>query len=169
MTNGSRDTVERLQEQVTRGARRAWTAAVAVQDPDRAPKRRDRFPRLHPEAEEQRGGSKWYCATMISDKSFKTIKQTLRNLIPRRSPRRLADGIREVNATLRGWTCYFRHALAGRRFSFLRYLLWNRIMSWQRELHRWNWTQVKRWLRRPDGSWRTITADGIILVESPLR
>jgi hypothetical protein len=52
---------------------------------------------------------------MISDKAFRTIKQTLRNLTPRRSPRPLADVIGEVNAALRGWTYYFRHALAGRK------------------------------------------------------
>lgn len=112
-----------------------------------------------------RGGGKWYCATMISDKSFRTIKQTIRNLTPRRSPRPLVDVINEVNAALRGWTFYFRHALAGRRFAFLRYFTWNRIVSWQRELHQWNWTQVKRWLRRPDGSWRTITAEEIALFD----
>jgi RNA-directed DNA polymerase len=112
-----------------------------------------------------RGGGKWYCATMVSDKSFRTIKQTLRNLTPRRSPRPLADVITEVNAALRGWTYYFRHALAGRRFSFLRYMLWNQIVNWQRELHRWNWTQVKRWLRRPDGSWKPIAANDVTLFD----
>lgn len=66
---------------------------------------------------------------------------------------------------MRGWATYFRHALAGRRFSFLRYFTWNRLVAWQRELHRWNWTQVKRWLRRPDGSWRTITAEGVALFD----
>jgi len=49
-----------------------------------------------------RGGGKWHCATMISDKAFRTIKQIIRNLTPRRSPRPLADVIREVNAALRG-------------------------------------------------------------------
>lgn len=112
-----------------------------------------------------RGGGKWYCATMISDKSFQNIKQTIRNLTPRRSPRPLTDVIREVNAALRGWTSYFRHALAGRRFSFLRYFTWNRIVNWQRALHRWNWTQVKQWLRRPNGSWRPIATQAIVLFD----
>lgn len=114
---------------------------------------------------QRRGGGKWYCMTFIADKAFASVKQTIRNLTPRRSPRPLADVIIEVNAALRGWTYYFRHALAGRRFSFLRYFTWRRIVAWQREQHHWNWTQVKRWLRRPDGSWKTIAAEGTVLFD----
>jgi RNA-directed DNA polymerase len=165
MTNGSRDDVQRLQEQV---------AGVLAGLGLRLSPSKTRIAHLSEGIDflgftlkwrKTRGGGKWHCATMISDKSFRTIKQTIRNLTPRRSPRPLADVITEVNAALRGWTYYFRHALAGRRFSFLRYYTWNRIVSWQRELHRWNWTQVKRWLRRPDGSWRTITAGSTALFD----
>lgn len=117
----------------------------------------------------QRGSGKWYCMVFISEKSFAKIKQTIRNLTPRRSPRPLAAVITEVNAALRGWTNYFRYALAGRRFSFLRYFTWNRIVAWQREQHRWSWGQVKRWLRRPDGSWRTIAAPGGVTLFDPTR
>jgi RNA-directed DNA polymerase len=53
---------------------------------------------------------------VIADKAFASIKQTIRSLTPRRSPRSLADVINEVNATLRGWTYYLRNAIAGRRF-----------------------------------------------------
>jgi RNA-directed DNA polymerase len=112
-----------------------------------------------------RGGGKWYCATMIGDKAFRRIKQTIRTLTPRRSPRPLADVIKEVNAALRGWTYYFRHALAGRRSSFLRYFTWRRFVAWQRALHRWNWTVVTRWLRRHDGSWKPIETDGAVLFD----
>ena len=38
-------------------------------------------------------------------------------------------------------------------------------MAWQREQHRWNWTKVKRWLRRPDGSWRNITTEDTVLFD----
>ena len=113
----------------------------------------------------RRGGGKWYCMTFIADKAFASIKQAIRNLTPRRSPRPLADVIHEVNAALRGWTYYFRHAITGRRFSFLRYFTWRRFVAWQREQHRWNWTKVKRWLRRHDGSWRTIAAQGAVLFD----
>jgi RNA-directed DNA polymerase len=113
----------------------------------------------------RRGGGKWYCMVFIAAKAFTSIKQTIRNLTPRRSPRPLADVIIEVNAALRGWTYYFRHAIAGRRFSFLRYFTWRRFVAWQREQHRWNWTKVKRWLRRPDGSWKPIAAQGVVVFD----
>src|SRR5262249_25833175 len=108
---------------------------------------------FHIQWRQRRGGGKWFCMTFIADKAFTAIKQTIRNLTPRRSPRPLAEVILEVNAALRGWTYYFRHAIAGRRFSFLRYFTWRRFVVWQREQHRWNWTKVK-----PDlGHWCPIS------------
>jgi RNA-directed DNA polymerase len=38
-------------------------------------------------------------------------------------------------------------------------------VAWQREQRRWNWTKVKRWLRRPDGSWRTIATQDAVLFD----
>lgn len=120
---------------------------------------------FHIQWKKRRGGGKWYCMTFIADKAFRRIKQTIRSLIPRRSPRPLAAVLTEINAALRGWTYYFRHALAGRRFSFLRYFTWRRLVAWQREQHRWGWRKVTRWLRRHDGTWRTIEADGVVLFD----
>lgn len=165
LTNGSRDDAQRLHEQVT-----GVLAGIGL----RLSPSKTRIAHLSEgigflgftlKWRKTRGGGKWHCATMIADTSFRAIKQTIRNLTPRRSPRPLADVIREVNAALRGWTYYFRHALAGRRFSFLRYFTWNRIVSWQRQLHRWNWTQVRRWLQQPDGRWKTITGEGVALFD----
>ena len=120
---------------------------------------------FHIQWKKRRGDRKWFCMVFIADKAFTKIKQTIRALTPRRSPRPLTDVINEVNAALRGWTYYFRHALAGRRFSFLRYFTWRRFVAWQRAQHRWGWKGVKRWLRRPDGSWNTITAAGVVLFD----
>lgn len=120
---------------------------------------------FHIQWRKRRGGGKWCCMAFIADKPFTRIKETIRNLTPRRSPRPLAEVIIEVNAALRGWTYYFRHTLAGRRFSFLRYFTWRRIVAWQREQHRWGWTKVKQWLRRPDGSWRPIATEGVMLFD----
>jgi RNA-directed DNA polymerase len=165
MTNGSREDAERLQEQVA-----GVLAGIGL----RLSPSKTRIAHLsegidflgfHLQWRQRRGSGKWYCATMIADKAFRTIKQTIRNLTPRRSPRPLAEVIREINAALRGWTYYFRHAIAGRRFSFLRYFTWRRIVAWQRELHRWGWTKVKRWLQRPDGTWRPIRAEGVVLFD----
>ena len=120
---------------------------------------------FHIQWKKRRGDRKWFCMVFIADKAFTKIKQTIRALTPRRSPRPLTDVINEVNAALRGWTYYFRHALAGRRFSFLRYFTWRRFVAWQREQHRWGWKQVKRWLRRPNGSWNTITTPAAVLFD----
>ena len=165
MTNGSKDDAVALKEQA---------AGVLAGLGLRFSEAKTRIAHLseginflgfHLQWRQRRGSGKWYCMTFIADKAFASIKQTIRNLTPRRSPRPLADVIREVNAPLRGWTYYFRHAIAGRRFSFLRYFTWRRFVAWQRELHRWNWTKVRRWLRRPDGSWRPIAAEGVTVFD----
>ena len=165
MTNGSREDVERLQERVTKvlagiGLRLSPSKTQITHLSEGID-----FLGFHIRWRQKRGSGKWYCTTTIADKAFATIKQTIRNLTPRRSPRRLAEVIREVNAALRGWTYYFRHAIAGRRFSFLRYFTWRRFVAWQRELHRWGWTKVKRWLQRPDGTWRAIWSEGVSLFD----
>jgi RNA-directed DNA polymerase len=165
MTNGSRDDVLALKEQAAtvlgglglRLSEAKTRVAHLSEGID--------FLGFHIQWRKRRGGGKWYCMVFIADKAFASIKQTIRNLTPRRSPRPLADVIIEVNAALRGWTYYFRHAIAGRRFSFLRYFTWRRIVAWQREQHRWNWSKVKRWLRRPDGSWKPIAAEGAVLFD----
>ena len=165
MTNGSRDDMLALREQVVEvlgglGLRLSETKTRIThleQGID--------FLGFHLQWRQRRGGGKWYCMTFIADKAFRSIKQTIRQLIPRRSPRPLTAVIIEVNAALRGWTYYFRHALAGRWLSFLRYFTWRRFVAWQREQHRWNWSKVKRWLRRADGSWKTITAPGAVLFD----
>lgn len=38
-----------------------------------------------------------------------------------------------------------------------------RLVNWQRIRHRWNWTDVRRWLTDPTGRWHPISADGITL------
>jgi len=165
MTNGSRDDVLALKEQAAtvlgglglRLSEAKTRVAHLSEGID--------FLGFHIQWRKRRGGGKWYCMVFIADKAFASIKQTIRNRTPRRSPRPLADVIIEVNAALRGWTYYFRHAIAGRRFSFLRYFTWRRIVAWQREQHRWNWSKVKRWLRRPDGSWKPIAAEGAVLFD----
>jgi RNA-directed DNA polymerase len=67
--------------------------------------------------------------TFIVNKAFASVKQTIRNLTPCRLPRPLADVINAVNAALHGLTYYFGHTIAGRRFSFLRYFTWRRIVT----------------------------------------
>jgi hypothetical protein len=58
---------------------------------------------------------------------------------------------------------YFRHAVASGTFDHLQKFVWWRIVRWQRAIHRWRWTDVRRWLTDPTGRWHPISADGITL------
>lgn len=165
MTNGNRDDVARLQERVTQVLGGLGLRLSAAKTRIAHLREGIDFLGFHIQWKKRRGDSRWFCMVFIADKAFKAIKQTIRNLTPRRSPRPLAMVIYEVNAALRGWAYYFRHALAGRRFSFLRYFTWRRIVAWQRQLHRWNWSKVKQWLRRPNGSWRPIATESVVLFD----
>lgn len=165
MTNGSKDDVAALKEHAAQVLAGIGLRFSEAQTRITHLSEGIDFLGFHIQWRQRRGGGKWCCMTFIADKAFATIKQTIRNLTPRRSPRPLTDVLLEVNAALRGWTYYFRHALAGRRFSFLRYFTWRRFVAWQRTQHRWNWSTVKRWLRRPDGSWNTIATKDAALFD----
>jgi RNA-directed DNA polymerase len=165
MTNGSRDDAVALKEHAGKVLGRVGLRFSEAKTRIAHLSEGIDFLGFHIQWRKRRGGGKWFCMVFISDKSFATIKQTIRTLTPRRSPRPLSAVITEVNAALRGWTYYFRHAIAGRRFSFLRYFTWRRIVAWQREQHRWNWTRVTRWLRRPNGSWRPIATQDVALFD----
>jgi RNA-directed DNA polymerase len=165
LTNGNREDVEQLREQVITVLDTIGLRLSAAKTRIAHLREGINFLGFHLQWKAQRGSGKWYCFTMIGDKAFDHVKSTIRKLVPRRSPRSLAAVITEVNAALRGWTYYFRHAIAGRRFGFLRYFTWRRIVAWQRELHRWNWTAVKRWLQRPNGRWRPIADRGVALFD----
>jgi len=165
MTNGSREDVVRLQEQVREVLTGLGLRLSAAKTQITHLSKGIDFLGFHIQWRQRRGGGKWFCMVFIAGKAFSRIKATIRNLTPRRSPRPLTDVIVEVNAALRGWTYYFRHAIAGRRFSFLRYFTWRRIVAWQREQHRWGWTKVTRWLRRPNGTWRPLATEDVVLFD----
>lgn len=165
MTNGGRDDVERLQEQVTQVLNGIGLRLSPAKTRIAHLSEGINFLGFHLQWRQRRGSGQWCCFTMIGAKAFDHVKQSIRSLTPRRSPRPLADVISEINVVLKGWTYYFRHAVAGRRFSFLRYFTWRRIVAWRRALHRWNWTKVTRWLQRPNGSWKPISDRGVTLFD----
>src|SRR5581483_2525552 len=115
MTNGSRDDAVALKEQAAEVLGRLGLQFSESKTRVTHLSEGIDFLGFHIQWRKRRGGGKWYCMVFIADKAFTSIKQTIRNLTPRRSPRPLTDVIREVNAALRGWTYYFRHAIAGRR------------------------------------------------------
>src|SRR6188472_1917947 len=145
------------------GARSARVAVLQGQDPDRAHERGVRLPRLPHQWKRKRGSNKWYVYTFIADRPFRSVKAKIRALTPRTSQRELRALLIRINQITRGWTNYFKHAIAQRTFSKLQHHTWWRIVRMMRTRHRWKWTDVRRWLTDHTGRWHPISADGIDL------
>lgn len=109
----------------------------------------------------KRGTNKWYVYTFIADRPLRSVKTKVRTLTNRTSQQGLGATLIRLNQILRGWTNYFQHAAAKLTFHRLSQYLWSRLVRWQRQLHRWKWADVRRWLTTPTGRWRPIHADGI--------
>ncbi len=91
------------------------------------------------------------------------MKAKIRALTPRTSQQDLRAVLIRINQITRGWTNYFKHAVAKRTFSKLHHHTWWRIVRMMRTRHRWKWTDVRRWLTDHTGRWHPISADGIEL------
>jgi RNA-directed DNA polymerase len=109
------------------------------------------------------GTNKWYVYTFIAQRPLRSVKAKIRALTPRTSQQPLAAALERINQILRGWTNYFKHAVAYRTFEHLRQIVWWRIVRMMRARHRWKWKDIRRWLTDPTGRWHPISADGIIL------
>ena len=69
-----------------------------------------------------------------------------------------------LNQIMHGWANYFKHAVAKHTFTTLARFVWQRVVRWFMTRHHWKWTDVRRWLRGPNGSWKPIHTDGIELI-----
>lgn len=118
---------------------------------------------FHIQWRHKRGTNKWYVYTFVAQRPLRSVKAKIRALTRRTSQQPLAATLDRINSIVRGWTAYFRHAVASRTFDHLQQFTWWRIVRWQRTLHRWNWGDVRRWLTDPTGRWHPISADGIVL------
>jgi RNA-directed DNA polymerase len=114
----------------------------------------------------KRGTSKWYVYTFVATRPIRSVRDKVRALTRRTSQQDLRTVLIRINQITRGWTNYFRHAVAKHTFSHLRQFTWWRIVRMMRMRHRWTWTDVRRWLRDPNGHWRPITADGITMFDA---
>jgi RNA-directed DNA polymerase len=112
------------------------------------------------------GSRKWYVYTFIAKRPLTALKTRVRALTRRKSQQNLEDVIRTLNHALRGWTAYFKHAVAKRTFNKLDNFVWRRLVDMVRKRHRWNWSQVRRWLMLPGGSWRPPHANGLSLMRA---
>ncbi|MFZ1384407.1 MAG: reverse transcriptase domain-containing protein, partial [Propionicimonas sp.] len=111
----------------------------------------------------KQGSNKWYVYTYIADRPFRSAKAKIRALTPRTSQWELRDLLIRINQITRGWSNYFKHAIAKRVFEHLHRFTWRRIVQMMRTRHRWKWKDVHRWLTDPTGRWLPVSADGIEL------
>jgi len=111
----------------------------------------------------KRGTNKWHVYTFIADRPFRSVKAKIRALTRRKSQQDPRSVLIRLNQITRGWTNYFKHAIAKRTFSKLQHHTWWRIVRMMRTRHRWKWRDVRRWLTDPTGRWHPISADGIEL------
>jgi RNA-directed DNA polymerase len=111
----------------------------------------------------KKGTSKWYVYTFIAQRPLRSVKAKIRALTRRTSQQPLGATLERINQILRGWTHYFKHAVASRTFDHLRQFVWWRIVRMMLTRHRWSWQDIRRWLTDPTGRWHPISADGITL------
>lgn len=109
----------------------------------------------------KRGTTKWYVYTFVAKRPIRSVRDKIRALTPKKSQQDLGAVLIRINQIMRGWTNYFKHAVAQRTFSHLQAFTWWRIVQMMRTRHRWRWKDVRRWLTDRNGRWRPITADGI--------
>jgi RNA-directed DNA polymerase len=111
----------------------------------------------------KKGTNKSYVYTFIAPRPLRSVKAKIRALTRRTSQHPLGATLERIDQILRGWTAYFRHAVASRTFDHLQKFVWWRIARWQRTRHRWRWVDLRRWLTDHTGRWHPINADGITL------
>jgi len=163
LVHGSRSDVEELREEIAQvlapmGLRLSPAKTQVVHMSEGFD-----FLGFHIQWRRKKGTNKSYVYTFISDRPFRSVKAKIRALTPRTSQQDLKDTLIRINQIVRGWTNYFKHAIASRTFDHLRQFIWWRIVRWQRTRRRWSWSDVRRWLVGPTGAWRPITADGVTL------
>lgn len=73
--------------------------------------------------------------TYPSKKALASIIDKVRSLTRRARHRTLADLLRRLNPTLRGWCNYFRHGVSSRTFGYVDHYAFWRIVGWLRKRH----------------------------------
>jgi RNA-directed DNA polymerase len=111
----------------------------------------------------KRGTTKWYVYTFIADRPIRSLKDKVRALTSRLSQQPPRDVLIRLNQIMRGWSAYFRHAVAKHTMSSLENFVWHRVIRWWKKLHRWRWKDVRRHHTAPTGQWARPSADGIEL------
>ncbi|MDT0468448.1 group II intron maturase-specific domain-containing protein [Streptomyces gibsoniae] len=119
--------------------------------------------RFHIQWRRKRGTDKWHVYTFIAARPIRQLKARIRALTHRTSQQDLRSVLIRINQITRGWSAYFRHAVAKNQFSTLASFIWWRLVRMLRTRHRWKWKDVRRRFTAPTGRWLPIAADGIEL------
>jgi len=94
----------------------------------------------------KRGSHRRFVYTWVSRRSLTAIKAKIKAITKQGTNNPLSDLLRQLNPVLRGWTNYFRHAVAKSTFSYLQEYTWRRVIGWtRRKLLRANWKQLRRY------------------------
>ncbi|WP_214633152.1 group II intron reverse transcriptase/maturase [Antrihabitans cavernicola] len=119
---------------------------------------------FHIQWRRKRGSDKWFVYTFIGDRPIRSLKAKVRALTHRQSQLSLEFVIRRLNQIMRGWSAYFKHAVAKDRFSALQNFVWWRLIRMLQARHHWNWRAMRRRFTTAHGRWLPITAaDGTSL------
>ena len=108
---------------------------------------------------------RWHVYTFVADRPVRQFKDKVRALTHRASQQNPEAVLIRLNQIQRGWSNYFKHAVASALFRKLENFVWHRVIRWLKALHHWSWKDVRRRLARPDGSWRPISVDGTTLFD----
>ena len=73
--------------------------------------------------------------TYPSKKSLNSVIDKVRNITRSNRHRSLADLLRVLNPTLRGWCNYFRHGVSSQTFGYVDHYTWKRVVVWLRKRH----------------------------------
>jgi RNA-directed DNA polymerase len=100
---------------------------------------------FHIQRRRKRGTTKKYVYTYPSKKALLSITAKVRALTNRSRHKTLADLLRQLNWTLRGWCNYFRHGVSAATFRYLDQFAWWRVTRWLRKRHPGiNWKTLNR-------------------------
>jgi len=91
------------------------------------------------------GTNRRYVYTFPARKSVTSIRRKVKAISTQGTNQSLSDLLHQLNPVLRGWTGYFRHAVAKATFGYLRHFTWWRVVGWLRRKHRkTNWRTLRR-------------------------
>jgi RNA-directed DNA polymerase len=91
------------------------------------------------------GTNRRYVYTFPAKKSLANVKRKVKAITTQGTNNSLSALLDQINPVLRGWTSYFRYAVANATFQYLSHYTWWRIVGWLRRKHRkTNWKALRR-------------------------